>query len=63
MDTYAIVPRREGYWIQRVSDGQRTLIERYDSEAVAVERLHVLQRTAKTLEHPGTAPPAKKGGP
>jgi hypothetical protein len=47
MVDYAIVPRNRGYWIEAIEkDGSRRLIERYETEASAVQRLRVLHEKA-----------------
>jgi hypothetical protein len=44
MTTYTIVPRNREYWIEAIAeDGSRELVERFDSEDKAVQRLRKLK--------------------
>jgi hypothetical protein len=48
METFAIVPRGRGYWIEAIAeDGSRKVIQRYDTEDAALGRLRVLQQMAE----------------
>jgi hypothetical protein len=51
MITFAIIPRGREYWIEAKSpDGSRQLIERHDSEDMAVQRLQALHASAAEIE-------------
>jgi hypothetical protein len=56
MDKFTIVPRSHGYWIEVIAEnGSRKPIERYDTEDAAVQRLRVLQQTAKDISERNAA--------
>jgi hypothetical protein len=51
MVSYTIIPRGRGYWIVAADKtGSRRVIERQDTEDMAVQRLRVLQVNAATVE-------------
>ena len=52
MNTYTVVPRGGAYWIEAIAnDGPRRLIERFDTEDAAVQRLRALQAEAGIVNH------------
>ena len=47
MPSYTIVPRGRGYWIEATDErGSRRSLQRFDTEAEAVQRLHAIQEKA-----------------
>jgi hypothetical protein len=56
MDKFTVVPRSHGYLIEVIAEnGSRKPIERYDTEDAAVQRLRVLQQTAKDISERNAA--------
>jgi hypothetical protein len=53
---HRIVPRKRGYWIETVArDGSHRLIERYETEDQALQRLRALQHQVELAARRTTA--------
>jgi hypothetical protein len=58
---YAIIPRDRAYWIALTNrDGSRRLVERFDREDMAVQRLHALQQRAENADRRDLERPQKR---